>query len=169
MEQLLGEIKIFGGNFAPAGWAFCRGQLLTIADNTALFSLLGTTYGGNGTTTFGLPNLQGRVPLHQGTRPGGSAWVMGEQTGAETVQLLPAQIPTHSHTLMASAAAAESGDPGNRLLAHAALLTTYSPAQPNVDMAPSGSAGGSQEHENRQPYLAVNFIIALEGAYPTQS
>jgi microcystin-dependent protein len=145
-EPFIAEIRIFAGNFAPRGWAFCNGQLLPVAQNTALFSLIGTTYGGDGRTTTALPNLQGRAPMHPGRGPGLTSRRLGESGGSETVTLSTAQMPNHNHPLMASA---EN------------LVPMANEALP--------AAGGSQSHNNMQPYLAINFIIALTGLYPSRS
>ena len=163
-EPFVGEIRIFGGSFAPAGWAFCNGQLMAIAENDTLFTLIGTTYGGDGQSTFGLPDLQGRIPIHQG-----SVFVLGEKSGVETVTLTTNQIPSHNHV-----AACQSGlgsqAPGNGLWA-ASLSNIYTDAAPGVPMNPSsiGPAGGSQPHDNMMPYLTVSFIISLFGVFPTQN
>lgn len=177
-EPFIGQIILFAGNFEPRGWAFCNGQLLSIAQNTALFSLLGTTYGGNGQTTFALPDLRGRVPLHFGQGPGLSDYILGESGGAEQVTLTQGQMPAHSHqafsTLNASNAADDSTDPTGRVLA-VANRGVYNSQTPNVSMAAAAisttvaSTGGNQPHDNRQPYLAINYIIALEGIYPSRN
>lgn len=166
-EPFIGQVTLFAGNFAPRGWAFCSGQLLSIAQNTALFSILGTTYGGNGQTTFALPDLRGRVPLGPGQGPGLSNVVLGQQGGVENVTLTQAQAPAHGHPVAASNAAATAARPGGNLPAGngaygAAADTTMNPAM-------VGAAGGSQPHENRQPYLGMNFIIALEGIFPARN
>jgi len=170
-EPFLGEIRLFGFNFAPEGWALCNGQLLPISQNTALFSLLGTTYGGDGTTTFALPNLQSRVPVHQGQGTGLSSYAQGQAGGTETVTLAAAQMPGHTHPVKASSGAADSGQPGGRALARSAShIYTAKPDTStvmNADML--GDAGGSQPHENIQPYLAVNFCIALAGIFPARN
>ena len=176
-EPFLAEIRIFAGNFAPRGWAFCDGQLLPIAQNTALFSLIGTTYGGDGRTTTALPNLQGRAPMHPGRGPGLTARRLGEKVGIETVTLSEAQIPSHSHT-----ARVESATRGNvktpstssslsRGTGSAAGKAYQSDTTANlVDLASAtlSTTGGGQGHENRQPYLVLNFIIALVGTYPSR-
>jgi microcystin-dependent protein len=167
-DPFVAEIRIFAGNYAPRGWAFCNGQLLPIPQNTALFALLGTTYGGNGQTNFALPNLQGRVPLHPGQGPGLNPYNLGQQGGQATVTLLTSQIPAHSHQPRASGASANSGNPASRALA-AANQNIYGPLPSlSVPMAAQAVAiaGGSQPHNNLQPYLVVNFIIALQGIFP---
>jgi len=172
MDPFVAEIRLFPGNFAPKGWALCNGQLLPISQNTALFSLLGTTYGGNGQSNFALPNLQGRAPMHPRQGPGLSLHDLGEAGGAETVALAVAEIPPHSHnaTLAGAATPATTADPQNNLPATTAENTYGSRGTP-VDMAASSlsSVGGSQPHNNMQPYLTLNFIIALQGVYPPRS
>src|SRR5690349_4917755 len=162
-SPFLAEIKMFGGNFAPRGYAFCNGQILAISQNTALFSLLGTTYGGNGTTTFALPNLQGRVPVHFGQGAGLSPYNLGQTGGFETVTLSQNEIPNHTHSLRVSSAAGTDGVPGTShvLAASTARDKIYSSSAPNTTLSPSANAavGGSQPHTNLQPYLAINFII----------
>jgi microcystin-dependent protein len=169
-EPFVGEIRMFGFNFAPQGWAQCNGQLLPISQNTALFSLLGTTYGGNGTTTFALPNLQSRVPIHQGQGTGLSPYGQGQAGGTETVSLAAAQMPGHTHLVKASSSAAAADRPGGRVLARSGSHI-YAPEPDtstvmNADML--GGAGGGEPHDNIQPYLAVNFCIALEGIFPAR-
>jgi microcystin-dependent protein len=168
-EPFIGQITIFAGNFAPRGWAFCHGQLLPIAQNTALFSLLGTIYGGDGRTTFALPDLRGRAPIHFGQGPGLSNYNLGELGGVESVTLLAAQMPVHTHTLVGANVPANNTAPGGQLMAETREDAYAGAAQP-VAMDPSavGAAGGSQPHENRPPYLAINYIIALVGIYPSR-
>ena len=171
-DPFIAEIIMFGGNFAPRSWAFCNGQLLPIAQNTALFSLLGTTYGGDGQTTFGLPGLQGRAPMHPGRGPGLTPRNLGEKGGEETVTLTTTQIPNHTHTLTASSATAGDSAPEGNVLANATRRDdVYGPATNLGNMAASsvGNTGGNEAHENMQPSLAVNFIIALQGTYPSRS
>lgn len=170
-EPFIGEIKIFAGNFAPRGWAFCQGQIVAISKNTALFSLLGTTYGGDGQTTFALPDLRGRAPMHYGQGPGLSNRSLGEVTGAESVTLLAAQIPAHGHQPQASTAAVSAAyGPGS---APGTSTTTnfYGAGTPQVAIAPQAvdAAGGGQPHDNMAPYLAMSFIIALEGIFPSRN
>lgn len=178
MEPFLGEIKMWGGNFAPRGFAFCNGQLLSIAQNTALFSLLGTTYGGNGQTTFGLPNLQCRIPMHWGSGGGLTPRTLGEVSGTESVNLTTLQIPAHIHPLLASNAQAGNNKltPQGNFIAvptdpnSGTTLNAFS-ATANEVMNPTavGTAGGSQPHDNMPPYLCVSFIIALEGIFPSRN
>ena len=167
MDAFLGEIRIFGGNFAPVGWALCQGQLLSIAQNTALFSILGTTYGGNGIETFGLPDLRSRVPLGWGQGPGLTLYNEGDTGGVESVALTDAQLPAHTHTAAGSSQARTTSSPSGAVPAGGGYYT----AAPNVSLSPSaiGATGGNQPHENRQPFLALNFIIALQGIFPSRS
>jgi microcystin-dependent protein len=163
----VGEIRLFAGNFAPAGWQLCDGQLLPISENETLFNLIGTTYGGDGQQTFALPDLRGRVPLHQGTHAG-LTYQMGQAAGTETVTLLPQQLPVHTHGLMASSAAASGSTPAGALLAATSVASydigTASTAMAGTAIAP---AGGAQPHENMAPTLAVNYIISLFGVFPS--
>ena len=170
-EPFLGEIRMTGFNFAPLGWALCDGQLLPINQNTALFSLLGTQFGGNGQTNFALPDLRGRVPVHQGQGNGLSPRSMGEQGGAEAVTLAQNQMPAHTHTIAASSNAATSRDAvGNFPAKEAAGQTEVYATSSDSTMSGAmvGVAGGSQPHDNLQPFLTVNFIIALQGIYPAR-
>jgi microcystin-dependent protein len=177
-QPYIGEIRMFGGNFPPSGWAFCDGQLLQIADNDTLYNLIGTTYGGDGQSTFGLPDMRGRVPAHQGSS-GGQTYAIGLPGGAETVTLSAGQLPQHTHPLISTTTAAPLDKPGaGTILADMgpAGLTTifaYKPYdganQVSLNAASVSFTGGNQPHENIQPYLAVNFIISLYGIYPTQS
>jgi len=169
-EPFIGEIRIFGGNFPPRGWALCNGQLLSISQNTALFSLLGTFYGGNGQSTFALPDLRGRVPVHQG-----GGYDLGEVAGAETVALNQNQIPAHSHTVAASTATPPAAGTGVTLTDSQLYVPgqlgkprLYTADAPNVAMSPQAVAiaGGGLPHNNMAPYLAITYIIALEGIYP---
>lgn len=155
-------------NFSPRYWAFCNGQLLSIAQNSALFALLGTNFGGNGTTTFALPDFRSRVPIHPGTGPGLSPYVLGQQGGLENVTLLTTQIPAHTHTLRANTGGSNDTLPNNNSLSEGSIYTTNAP---NANMNPTSilPTGGSLPHTNIQPYLAINFIIALQGIFPTRS
>jgi microcystin-dependent protein len=170
-EPFLGEIRMFGFGFAPQGWAPCNGQLLPISQNTALFSLLGTTYGGDGRTTFALPDMRSRVPVCQGQGSGLSSYAEGQAGGAESVTLAATQMPGHTHPVKASQSAAGSDQPEGRALARSAShIYTAKPDTStimNADML--GDAGGSQPHGNIQPYLAVNFCIALTGIFPARN
>jgi microcystin-dependent protein len=164
-SPFIGEIRMFGGNFAPAGWAFCNGALMAIDQNDALFQLIGTTYGGDGQTTFALPNLQSRVPVHVG--PG---YTLGQNGGVETVTLTVSQLPAHTHTVQASSAGSGSSDPTNNFWASSPATKQYA-ASANTQMAPGamGSTGGNQPHDNMLPFLAINFILSLFGIFPSQS
>jgi microcystin-dependent protein len=172
-DPFIAEIKMFGGNFAPRNYAMCNGQLLSIAQNTALFSLLGTTYGGNGQTTYALPDLRGRVPVHFGQGPGLSPMNLGEAGGQEAVTLLTTQIPAHTHALGCTDSTADSAAPANNIPAADAAGVTgeYSSSAPTATMHPATiqPAGGSQPHNNRQPYLGINFIIAIFGIFPSRN
>lgn len=173
MEPFLGQIMMFGGNFAPRGWAFCDGQLLSIAQNTALFSILGTTYGGDGRTTFGLPDLRGRAPVHPGNGPGLTPIALGQKAGAETHTLTLNEMPSHSHSMHGELAVADKQTPQGNMLALTQNNPIYAAPVPADDrtMAPSsiGNTGGSQSFGLRNPYQAVNFIIALQGIFPSRS
>jgi len=167
----LGEIRMFGGSFAPVGWALCDGQLLPIDENSALYNLLGTTYGGDGVTTFGVPNLASRAPIHVGTG-GGATYIQGQSVGVEQVTLTIAQIPSHSHVPECSTVDATSASPTGNVPAVTASLKMFSPATtPNIAMAASAlaSVGGNLPHDNMPPFLAISFIIALEGAFPSSN
>jgi microcystin-dependent protein len=174
MDPFVAEIRMFAGNFAPTGWALCNGQILPIAQNTALFSLLGTTYGGDGRTTFALPDLRDRAPMQSGQGPGLSDRFLGEEGGQSTVTLLDSQMPIHNHAATIVATAATTGDPQNNGAQPAGPVTlavastpVYSPVQNFVAMG--DQTGGGLPHENRQPYLALTFIIALQGVFPPRS
>ena len=171
-NPFVAEIRIVGFDFPPTGWAFCDGQILPIAQNTALFSLLGTTYGGDGKSNFALPNLQGCSPMHSGQGPGLSLRDLGESGGSDTETLLPAEIPQHTHALRASGVTATTGTPDATVgLAHTATAQVYrSPTNPvNMAAAAIAPSGGGQPHNNRQPLLVLNFIIALQGVYPPRT
>jgi microcystin-dependent protein len=168
-EPFIAEIRIFAGNFAPRGWAFCNGQLLPIAQNTALFSLLGTTYGGDGRTTMGLPNLQGRAPMHPGQGAGLTPRRLGEAGGSDAVTLVGPQLPRHDHFMRAAPNTAQASPSDSVGLGNAPMYATPLPGNvvPMADEA-VGAAGGGRPHENRQPFLALSFIIALQGLYPSR-
>lgn len=167
-QPFVGEIRIFAGNFAPVGWAFCDGQAMAISENDVLFTLIGTTYGGDGQETFNLPNLQGRLPVHVG-----SGFQLGQAAGTEQVTLTVQQIPAHSHALIASAATGTAASPLGSLLAASGSSNVYrtgpAPGGAALSNQTVGPAGGSQPHSNMQPYLCVNFIISLYGIFPTQT
>lgn len=165
-QPYVGEIRMFAGNFAPAGWMFCEGQLLPISEYETLFNLIGTTYGGDGQSTFALPDLRGRVPLHFG-----NGFTLAETGGAESVTLTTQQIPAHSHALLATTSFGSATTAGGNVLAQTQAIKLYNSATPNAPMAPGtiGSTGGSQPHDNFQPYLCVDFIISLFGIFPSQT
>ena len=176
-DPFVAEVRIFPFNFAPKGWAFCDGQLLPISQNTALFSLLGTTYGGDGKSTFALPNMQGNAPIHTGANqpgPGLSLYDLGETGGSQTVSLLESEIPGHNHTVMASTSTANRTAPATNSFARTASgATPYipnSPLPPLVTMSDQTltPAGGDQPHNNMQPYLTLNFCIAMQGIFPAR-
>ena len=164
-DPFVGEIRMFGGNFAPAGWMFCEGQLLPISENETLFNLIGTTYGGDGQETFALPDLRGRIPIHQGNN-----LVLAETGGTEEVTLTVQQIPVHNHAFLASTGPGNVNGPGGNVTAESAAVKIYFADVPSVAMnaAAVGPAGGSQPHTNFQPYLCVDFIISLFGIFPHQ-
>ncbi len=163
-QPYVGEIRMFAGNFAPAGWMFCEGQLLSISENETLFQLVGTTYGGDGQETFALPDLRGRIPIHQG-----NGFILAETGGAETITLTVNQIPVHSHPLLGSAVNGNQVNPSNTLLASSTVVTPYAVETANAQMAVNAvsAVGGSQPHNNFQPYLCVDFIISLFGIFPS--
>lgn len=165
-QPYVGEIRMFAGNFAPAGWMFCEGQLLPISENETLFNLIGTTYGGDGQSTFALPDLRGRLPLHEG-----DGFILAETGGAEEITLTVNQIPAHTHPLLASSDPAVASLPTANVLAQSktAGIFLYLEDVPSVNTAPTsiGLVGGSQPHTNFQPYLCINFIISLFGIFPS--
>lgn len=165
----VGEIRMFAGTFAPAGWATCDGQTIAIAENPTLFQLIGTTFGGDGQETFDLPNLAGRLPIHQGTGSGLSTYIIGEQAGVQTVTLSTQQMPAHSHPMLASLTGANSTNPQGNVLASPPTIDIYRQANPSVSMDAHSitPAGGGQPHENMMPFLAITFIISLFGIFPT--
>ena len=163
-QPYVGEIRMFAGNFAPAGWMFCEGQLLPISENETLFNLIGTTYGGDGQSTFALPDLRGRLPLHQG-----NGFVLAETGGAEEITLTVNQISAHSHPLLASSNLGNAISPSNNLTANSQGAIPYIEDAPTANMNPGaiGAVGGSQPHTNFQPYLCIDFIISLFGIFPS--
>ena len=170
MDPYIGEIRIFGGSFAPKGWAFCDGQLLPISDNDTLYSLLGTTYGGDGVSTFALPDLRGRLPLHMGKSSSGGSYMQGEQAGTEQVTQSADQLPAHTHQSRGSTTGSE-GSPKDACWAGSSLGSAYSKASPTTSLAPQALSmtGKSQPHDNMMPSLGLSFIIALQGIYPPMS
>jgi microcystin-dependent protein len=168
MQPYVGEIRMFAGNFAPVGWMFCDGAMLPISENETLFNLIGTTFGGDGESTFALPNLQSRIPLHAG-----SGFILGESGGVESVTLTTNQIPVHNHAPLGSASTASSTDAAGNVGARvtAAAVFPYGTDNPAQPLSPQAVAptGGSQPHDNMQPYLCLNFIISLFGEFPRQS
>jgi microcystin-dependent protein len=163
-QPYVGEIRMFAGNFAPAGWMFCEGQLLPISEYETLFQLIGTTYGGDGESTFALPDLRGRIPIHQG-----NGFTLAETGGAEEITLTVSQIPAHSHAFLASTASGSSNTPQSNVTAEPSTINLYIDDAPNANLAPAAmsATGGSQPHTNFQPYLCVDFIISLFGIFPS--
>jgi microcystin-dependent protein len=175
MESFVGDIRLFAGTFAPRGWLLCNGALLSISEYDTLYTLIGTTYGGDGQTTFALPDLRGRVPVGQGQGPGLSPRVMGQVYGSENVTLLPTEMPQHTHTLNATTATATSAQAAGRLFAQTGADNLYGPP-PNEGPQPQAMAGaavspagGSQPHNNIMPSMAINYIMAFEGIYPSRN
>jgi microcystin-dependent protein len=170
-EPYIGEIRMFAGNFAPNGWMFCEGQTLPISENDALFTLIGTTYGGDGQETFNLPNLASRIPIHMGTGPDGTTYQIGEMAGTESETLSTQQIPIHNHALLVSTAGGNVNTPGGNVPAESAAIKVYIDDTPTAAMnaAAVTPVGGSQPHENCQPFLCINFIISLFGVFPQQT
>jgi microcystin-dependent protein len=163
-QPYVGEIRMFAGNFAPAGWMFCEGQLLPISENETLFQLIGTTYGGDGQSTFGLPDLRGRLPIHQG-----SGFILAETGGVEEITLTVNQIPLHTHTMLASSVQAQNPQPAGSVPAQTLTIQPYISDTGQAALSPNavGPVGGSQPHTNFQPYLCVDFIISLFGIFPS--
>jgi len=163
-QPYVGEIRLFAGNFAPAGWMFCDGQLLPISEHETLFNLIGTTYGGDGQSTFALPNLQSRVPIHFG-----NGFILAQTGGVESVTLTQSQIPAHAHSFMASADPANSPNPAAHVLGEAVSTTPYFAGPPAVGLAPQSilPVGGSQPHDNMQPFQCIHYIISLFGIFPS--
>jgi microcystin-dependent protein len=172
-EPFIGEIRMFAGNFPPQGWAFCDGQLLPISGNESLFSLFGTTYGGNGQTTFGVPDLRGRIPLHRGQGPGVGGRLIGEKSGTETVALTSPQLASHTHNVFASTGPTSNAvGPEGAVTGDTGAAQIYAaPSSPPIamDAGAVSNVGGGQPHENMAPYLAIRFIVALFGIFPSQS
>jgi microcystin-dependent protein len=163
-QPYVGEIRMFAGNFAPAGWMFCEGQLLPVSENETLFQLIGTTYGGDGQSTFGLPDLRGRIPVHQG-----NGFILAETGGAEEITLTVQQIPSHGHPFLASLDPTSTPNPASNVIGTPQTATPFFAATPNLALSPQAvdSVGGSQPHNNFQPYLCLNFIISLFGIFPS--
>ena len=171
-QPYVGEIRMFAGNFAPVGWMFCQGQLLAISQFSTLFNLIGTTYGGDGLTTFALPDLRSRVPIHMGTDSFGNPYAIGQSAGVEAVTLTTSQIPAHSHVPQCNSSSGTSASPANDVWAVPnPSVTIYSNVAPSLAMnaAAVGSAGGSQPHDNMIPFLVINFIISMFGIFPSQN
>lgn len=169
-EPFVGEIRMFAGNFAPRGWAFCDGQLLSVSQNDALFSLMGTIYGGDGRTTYGLPDMRGRIPLHAGSGPGLTPRRLGAKFGTENETLTVNQLPSHSHNWQASTDAANTRDTAGNVLAQSIpdiYNTRRSPI--NLNTSSVSNVGGSRSHTNLMPFLCINFIVALFGIYPSRN
>lgn len=169
MAAYVGEIRMFAGSFAPVGWMTCEGQILPISEHETLFQLIGTTYGGDGEETFNLPNLASRVPIHMGTGPDGTTYHPGEMLGVETVTLTTQQIPAHTHAMLATASPANQASPIGNVMAEPASAATYINDTPSANANGNAitSEGGSQPHENCQPFLCINFIISLYGIFPS--
>jgi microcystin-dependent protein len=172
-EPFIGEIRMFAGNFAPRGWAYCDGQLLAISQSDALFSLLGTIYGGDGRTTFGLPDLRGRIPIHAGSGPGPGLSLrrLGAKSGAENVTVTTNQLPSHTHAVKGTNDAGNSTEPAGRLPGSSTSIDLYVSTAPTVNFNASAvpGVGGSRSHSNLMPYLCIHFIIALFGIYPSRT
>ena len=170
-QPYIGEIRMFAGNFAPSGWAFCDGQQLAISENDALFTLIGTTYGGDGQETFNLPNLQSRVPIHSGTGPGLTNKVLAEMAGVESVTLTTQQIPVHTHPFLATTNPGTTTNPNPNLVSNSPNVGLYIEDVTGVAMNAQAitPVGGSQPHDNLQPYLTISFIISLFGVFPQQT
>ena len=170
-DPFVAEIRMFAGNFAPNGWMFCEGQTLPISENDVLFQLIGTTYGGDGEETFNLPNLASRIPMHMGTGPDGTTYQIGEMAGTEQETLTVQQIPNHTHPMLGSSANGTQAAPANNFLASSTVIQPYGNETANISFSPQAisPAGGSQPHENTQPFLCINFIISLFGVFPSQT
>jgi microcystin-dependent protein len=170
-QPFIGEIRIFAGNFAPSGWAFCEGQVQAISQNDALFALIGTTYGGDGVQTFNLPDLRGRIPVHQGTGNTGVTTVLGQLSGSEGVTLLSQHMPSHTHAMLASSSPGHVADPSSAFVAADRDFAAFDGNIPSVAMAPAavGLVGGNLPHDNVPPFLCLSFIISLFGVFPSQN
>lgn len=170
-QPYVGEIRMFAGNFAPVGWMLCQGQTLAISQNETLFQLIGTSYGGDGQSTFNLPNLASRVPVHMGAGPDGNTYQIAEMAGVESVTLTTQQIPAHTHPFTASLSPGTSNNPGNAVVGSSPSVQMFYGLTPADPMSPQSitPAGGSQPHENMQPFLSINFIISLTGLFPSQT
>lgn len=170
-QPFIGEIRIFAGNFPPNGWMFCDGQLIPISQNDALFTLIGTTYGGDGQETFALPNLQSRVPIHAGTGPDGITYQIGEAAGTESVTLTTQQIPVHTHAMLGSTNPATKGNPSGAVFGQSGQVSYMMESDAALAMNANSITpqGGSQPHENCQPFLCMNYIISLFGVFPSQT
>lgn len=169
-EPFVGEIRMFAGNFAPRGWAFCDGQLLAVSQNDALFSLFGTIYGGDGRTTFGLPDMRGRIPIHAGSGPGLSPRRLGAKGGAENVTLTVNQLPSHGHNFRAVTGVADRASPESATVAESLTNDIYNVEMPDSPLSVSAvsKVGGSRSHTNLMPFLCIHFIVALFGIYPSR-
>ncbi len=169
-QPYVGEVRLVGFNFAPAGWAFCAGQLTSISENETLFNLIGTTYGGDGQNTFGLPDLQGRIPLHQGQLAGGGNYIIGQPAGVESVTINITQYPQHNHALFGSTNSGLQNSPTNNITGNTGTRSIYgpNPASAMSNVALSSSGGGNLPHENRQPFQVLSWVISLFGVFPTQ-
>jgi microcystin-dependent protein len=168
-QPYVGEIRMFAGSFAPAGWMFCDGSLLPISENEVLFQLIGTTYGGDGEETFALPNLQSRVPIHMGTGPSGTTYQLGEMAGVEQVTLTAQQIPAHTHSMLGSANSPTGPVPVGQVHAAASIYTAPASSPLNMNAQSIVPVGGSQPHDNMQPFLVISYIISLFGIFPSQT
>jgi microcystin-dependent protein len=170
-QPFIGQIIMFGGNFAPSGWAFCNGQLLSIAQNDVLFTLIGTTYGGDGQNTFALPDLRGRVPINQGLLQGGGNYVIGQVSGTETVTLIATQLPMHTHLASCNSGNGSSANPAGNFWAATPAFLQYvnGAANTNLNVVAVASSGSNQLHDNVIPYLTVNYVIALVGIFPSRN
>src|SRR5690349_11918036 len=168
-QPYVGEIRMFAGNFPPVGWMFCDGASLSIAENETLFNLIGTTYGGDGQSTFNLPDLQGRLPMHMGTGPTGQSYIIGQKAGEEAVTLTTNQIPAHNHAFLASTDIATQKTASGNVVAQSTAIKLFTQEAPFANMNPNSvaSSGGSQPHDNMQPFLCINFIISLFGIFPS--